>query len=173
MIYNRKIIGAVGIAAATTIAATLIAVPARATPPVGTWAPVPISVGSIDDLTIMADKTGKWDIMARAKGLTDLRVTRVPFAVGTSSGWHSHPGPNLLTVTAGTVYVYEGPLCTGTPYSAGQTWSDNGGSHVHLVRNQSTTVAAEVIAVAFYPHGVTPLTDSSIPRPNNCDSTIL
>lgn len=173
MIHFRKAVVAVGVAAATTIAATLIAVPAFATPPVGTWAPVPISVGSIDDLTVMADKTGKWDIMVRAKGLTDLRVTRVPFAVGTSSGWHSHPGPNLLTVTVGTVYVYEGPLCTGTPYSAGQTWSDNGGSHVHLVRNQSATVAAEVIAVALYPHGVTPITNSNVPRPNNCGPSIL
>lgn len=173
MVHHRKIFGAVRVAAASAIAAALIAVPALATPPVGTWAPAPISVGSIDDLTIMADKTDKWDIMARAKGLTDLRVTRVPFAVGTSSGWHSHPGPNLLTVTVGTVYVYEGPLCTGTPYSRGQTWSDNGGSHVHMVRNESATVAAEVIAVALYPHGVTPLTNSNIPRPNNCGATVL
>lgn len=173
MVHHRKIFGAVRVAAASAIAAALIAVPALATLPVGTWAPAPISVGSIDDLTIMADKTDKWDIMARAKGLTDLRVTRVPFAVGTSSGWHSHPGPNLLTVTVGTVYVYEGPLCTGTPYSRGQTWSDNGGSHVHMVRNESATVAAEVIAVALYPHGVTPLTNSNIPRPNNCGATVL
>jgi quercetin dioxygenase-like cupin family protein len=175
MIHHRKTITAAGLALATAIAAASIAGPALATPPVGTWAPVPLSVGSFNDLTIMAEKAGKWDIMVRAKGITDLRVTRVPFAVGSSSGWHSHPGPNMLTVTAGAVVVYEGsdPLCTGRTYSAGQTFSDNGGSASHLVRNESGSVAAEIIAVALYPHGVTPLTDSTRPKPTNCPATVL
>ena len=174
MIHHRKTIVAAGVATATAIAAALIAVPAVATPPVGTWAPEPLSVGSFNDLTVMAEKTGKWDIMIRAKGNTDLRVTRVPFAVGTSSGWHSHPGPNLLTVSVGAVVVYEGsnPLCTGTTYTAGQTFSDNGGSAVHLVRNESSTDAAAIIAVALYPHGVTPITTSK-PKPTNCPADVL
>lgn len=175
MNHHRKTVRAASLAAITAIAAASIAVPAVATPPVGTWAPEPISFGSFDDLTIMAEKTGKWDIMVRAKGLTDLRVTRVPFAVGTSSGWHSHPGPNLLTVKTGTVVVYEStnPICTGVPYTAGQTFSDNGGSHYHMVRNEDPDNAAVVIAVALYPNGVTPTTDSSKLKPTNCGATVL
>ncbi len=175
MIHHRKPVGAVGLAI-TAIAAASIAVPAVATPTVGTWLPEPISVGSFDDLTLMAEKTGKWDIMVRAKGVTTLRVTRVPFAVGTSSGWHTHPGPNLLTVKSGTVVVYDSsnPICSGTAYTAGQTFTDIGGSsHSHLVRNEDPSVAAVVIAVALYPYGVTPITDSSPPKPNNCGATIL
>lgn len=170
---QRKKIFAIGVATAT-ISAGLIAAPAIATPPVGTWAPVPLSRGTFDDLNVMAEKTGKWDLMLKAKGLTDVRVTRVPFAVGTSSGWHSHPGPNLLTVTAGTVVEYDGdnPLCTGTTYTVGQTFGDNGGSAVHLVRNESSS-PAEVMAVALYPNGVTPITDSTKPKPTNCPATVL
>lgn len=159
---------------ATAIAAVCMALPAFATPPVGTWKPQPLSFGSFNDLTVMGEKTGKWDIMIRAKGTTDLRVTRVPFAVGTSSGWHSHPGPNLLTVSVGEVVVYEGsdPLCVGKTYKKGQTFSDNGGSAFHLVRNESAN-AAEIIAVALYPNGVTPTTNSDRPVPNNCNPAVL
>lgn len=159
-----------GIAA---ISAALITSAAPATPPTGGFAPSPLSVGTFDSLDVKAEKTDKWDLTLRAKGETDVRVTRVSFPAHSSSGWHSHPGPNLLTVTSGTVIEYEGgnPLCTGTAYHAGETFGDNGGSAVHLVRNE-TGSAAEVMAVALYPHGVTPTTVSQ-PKPNNCPPDVL
>jgi quercetin dioxygenase-like cupin family protein len=158
---------------ASTIIAALLAGPALGTPGSGGFQPTPIFVGTFDDLDVRAEKTGKWDITIRAKGQTDLRVTRVSFPAGASSGWHSHPGPNLLTATQGTVVEYEGsnPLCVGTTYHQGDTFGDNGGRTIHLVRNESGA-PAEVMATAFYPHGVTPLTDSRPAKPTNCPAGV-
>ena len=180
MNHQRKTIFIVG-AATAAISAAVIALPAMATDPLGGFAPTQLSFGTFGALDIKAEKDDKWDLSLKSKGLTDVRVTRVAFPAGSSSGWHSHPGPNLLTVTQGSVVVYESsnPLCVpGTTYTAqtvtvptGGTFSDNGGSHVHLVRNE-TGAPAEIMAVAFYPHGVTPRTTSK-PRPTNCPENLL
>jgi len=167
MTYRRKKIAAVGIAAATMVAVTLIAVPGFATGPIGGFSPSLISFGTFGPFDVKAEKDGKWDLMLKSKGQTDVRVTRVSFPAGSSSGWHSHPGPNLLTVTQGTVVEYEGsnPVCPHTTYTRGDTFGDSGGETVHLVRN-NTGSPAEVIAVAFYPQGATPTTNTS--KPTNC-----
>ena len=177
---QRKTIFAFGVATAT-ISVALITLPAIATPSYGGFAPSPLSFGTFGPIDIKAEKDGKWDLRLKSKGQTDVRVTRVAFPAGSSSGWHSHPGPNLLTVTLGSVVVYDSsnPLCTGTTYTkqtvtvpTGGTFYDNGGSAVHLVRNE-TGAPAEIMAVAFYPHGVTPLTDSTKPKPTNGPATVL
>jgi hypothetical protein len=170
---QRKIIAAIGVATVTMVSAAIIAVPSVATPPLGGFSPSLVFLGTFEPLDVKAEKDGKWDLKLKSKGETDLRVNRVSFPAGSSSGWHSHPGPNLLTVTIGTVVEYEGdnPLCTGTTYSVGDTFGDNGGSAIHLVRNE-TGAAAEVMAVALYPHGVTPLTTSQ-PKPTNCPENLL
>ena len=181
MIHHRMKIAAAGIAAAT-VAVALVAVPGLANhTTAGLFAPDPRALGTFDSLNVKAERAGKWDLMLKAKGLTDVRVTEVHFAPGASSGWHSHPGPNLLIAIEGEVVEYDGenPLCTGNtltaapasstnpPVRTGETFGDEGGSHVHLVKNLSTTQPATVMAIAFYPHGVRPLTT---PRtaPSNC-----
>jgi quercetin dioxygenase-like cupin family protein len=174
MIHHRKtLVATVGLGGAAAFTTVLIVGPAIATPPTGGFSPSTIFVGEFDPFDVKAEKTDKWDLALKSKGVTDLRVNRVSFPAHSSSGWHSHPGPNLLTVTIGEVVEYEGdnPLCTPTVYHTGDTFGDNGGSAVHLVRNE-TGVAAEVMAVALYPHGVTPLTTSQ-PKPTNCGEDIL
>ncbi len=181
MIHHRKKMAAAGMAAASIVGAMLV-VPALAAPS-GGFAPDPRAVGTFDSLDVKGEKAGKWDLMLKAKGLTDVRVTEVHFPAGASSGWHSHPGPNLLVVIEGEVVEYEGenPLCTGNTLTAGapvgtpavktgETFGDNGGSHMHLVRNE-TGAPATVMAIAFYPHGVTPLTTNRT-RPTNCPTTV-
>ena len=172
------------IAAAAAIAGAVLVVPALATHTAGGFAPDPRAMGTFDSLDVKGEKAGKWDLMLKAKGRTDVRVTEVHFAAGASSGWHSHPGPNLLIVIEGEVVEYEGddPLCSGNtltaasptstspPVATGETFGDNGGSHVHLVRNESGAPAT-VMAIAFYPHGVRPLTTPRS-RPTNCGETV-
>lgn len=159
-----------GVVAGTTLAVAVMTVPAFATHGFPGFNPTPISFGVFDRFDVKAEKSDKWDLAIKSHGETDLRVTRVSFAAGASSNWHSHPGPNLLTVTVGSVTEYEGsnPLCTSTVYTQGQTFGDNGGSTIHLVRNH-TGSPAEIIAVAFYPHGATPTVTK--PRPTNCTFT--
>lgn len=180
MIHLRKPILGAG-AAVAAIAGALFVIPALASHGTGGFAPDPRAWGIFDSLNIKGEKEGKWDLMLKAKGLTDVRVTEVHFAAGASSGWHSHPGPNLLIAIEGEVVEYEGsdPLCEGNRLTAqagseipptGETFGDNGGSAVHLVRNESGAPAT-VMAIAFYPHGVTPLTTPRS-RPNNCPTSV-
>lgn len=172
MNHQYKKVLSIGAATAVVISAALIAVPALATDPVGGFHPSLVFHGVFGPLDLKAEKNDKWDLLLRSKGQTDVRVSQVLFDPHSSSGWHSHPGPNLLTVKVGTVVVYEGALCQGTPYTAGQTFTDVGGSHIHLVRNE-TGASATIMAVALYPLGVVPVTDSTPARPNNCPPDIL
>ena len=139
------------------------------------FSPTPLSFGVFGPFDVKAEKNDKWKLELKSHGQTDVRVTNVGFGPGASSGWHSHPGPNLLTVKQGAVTVWESsnPLCTPTPHVANTstaTWVDNGGSEIHVVHNASTTADATIIAVAFYPHatGGVPAPTTSQTRPNNC-----
>ena len=50
-----------------------------------------------------------------------------------SSGWHTHPGPILVTIVRGTLTLYGGKdsSCTGRTYYAGSGFFDKGFGHVH------------------------------------------
>ena len=53
---------------------------------------------------------------------SDVYVIRNTFAAGGSSGWHTHPGPSLITVTKGEITAYEGDdrKCRPKDYRAGE-----------------------------------------------------
>jgi hypothetical protein len=115
-----------------------------------------------------------WQVKLKTKGLSDLYVQSNVFAAGGgSSGWHTHPGPSLITVTAGTVTVYEGddPTCTPKSYSASGTgpngFVDVGGGEVHMIRNEGTE-EARTIVVQLIPAGAPRRIDA--PDPGNCGS---
>ena len=69
----------------------------------------------------------------------DVRVVdqELTIQAGGSTGWHSHPGPVLVTVKAGT-FRYQESDCSFHDYTAGQTVIDSGGGHVHIGRNVGT-----------------------------------
>ena len=79
-------------------------------------------------------------------------MTRNVISAGGQSGWHTHPGPSLILVTAGEITAYEGddPTCTPTRYKAGEGFVDPGDGHVHLLRNE-TSAPAETVAFQIVP----------------------
>ena len=116
--------------------------------------------------TVPAD----WQELIKTKGQSDLYVQQNVWQPGGSTGWHTHPGPSLIIVTAGTVTVYDGddPTCTPHVYSAAgpnTAFVDPGGGHVHIIRNETTTVA-QTVAVQIIPAGATRRQDA--PDPGNC-----
>jgi len=114
-----------------------------------------IDVASKWDIDPMPDITYFWKARIDTKGESDLYVVRNVFDSGATTGWHTHPGPSLITVTVGTITAYDGddPTCTPHLYPAGSTFIDAGGGHVHLLRNESgataVTVAVQLVPARF------------------------
>jgi hypothetical protein len=110
-----------------------------------------------------------WQAKIKTKGVSDLYVQSNVWAPGGSTGWHTHPGPSLVIVTAGTLTVYDGddPSCTPHVYSASGTNSfvDVGGGAVHLIRNDGTE-EARTTAVQLVPAGAARRIDA--PAPASC-----
>ena len=158
-------------AAGVVIASAWTATPAPATPASGFTAAQQWK-GVYPDLQINTetdrntDKDDKWGVKIMTKDTSDVYVTRNSIAIGGHSGWHSHPGPSLITVTAGEITAYDStdPLCSPKRYSAGQGFVDDG-DHAHILRNESGA-PAETVAVQFLAAGSTRRIDE--PAPNNC-----
>ena len=162
------------IAPALVIISVLTAVPARATPScavatefiVGSpshGAPFPNGL-----LNLMCNELDqyRWFLKLNVKGDSELYVVRNTFPVGAETGWHTHPGPSLITVISGELTVYEADTCT-TPivYHAGETFTDIGCGDIHLIRNEGTVCAVNV-AVQIVPAGQPRRNDR--PAPDNC-----
>lgn len=109
-----------------------------------------------------------WQAMLRTKGDSDVYVQSNTWQPGGTTGWHTHPGPSLVMVTSGTVTAYEGddPSCAPHVYTTGQAFVDEGGGHVHLIRNESATATATTVAVQFVPAGAIRRQDAE--DPGNC-----
>ena len=114
------------------------------------------------------DKRDKiWLSWQKTKGPSDVYVQSNVWAPGGSSGWHTHPGHSLITVTAGTVTAYHGDDCRCRPhvYTQGMGFVDAGGDHVHNLRNEGTE-EARTITVQLIPADATRRIDA--PDPGNC-----
>ena len=112
-----------------------------------------VSVGRFDDIRLKS-RFEDHKVEISAKGASDLYVVSNVIAPGGHTGWHTHPGPSLITVKTGTITAYEGddPTCTGHVYHQGEGFLDPGDGHVHILRNESGA-AAETIAVQLLPAG--------------------
>ena len=112
---------------------------------------------------------GVWLAKINTHGLSDAYVVGNKFAAnGGTSGWHSHPGPSVVFVVAGTItnYSSDDPSCSPRVYTAGQSFTDPGGDDEHMLRNEDPTVVAETIAVQFIAAGATRRIDA--PGPDGC-----
>ena len=89
-----------------------------------------------------------WKIELEATRMIDVVTVLFTVQPGGHSGWHTHPGPALFTVSAGTLTMYEGddPSCTPHQFPAG-TGSIEAGTadHIHILRNETAAVAQTVV----------------------------
>lgn len=124
-----------------------------------------ISVGRFGELRI-ATHVDDHKVFARTKGASDLHVVSNVIAPGGHTGWHTHPGPSLITVKSGTITAYsDAPGCPATVYPTGSGFVDPGDGHLHILRNEGS-VPAETIAVQLLPAGAPRRID--VPAPGTC-----
>jgi quercetin dioxygenase-like cupin family protein len=161
IVLGATLIAAIGVAGSSSAAQ---ATPSTSTSKVLAQAPIrPLRI-------VATNKTVSgqpWAALLASYGMTDGYVVENDFQPGQTTGWHSHPGPSLIFVVAGSVTDYESdqPHCKGVTYSAGSTFVDSGGTDVHELVN-SGSIAAETIAVQFIPQGQARRIDE--PEPSNC-----
>lgn len=152
------------VAGGVAIAMAILVGTAMATPGNG-FTGTTIVKGTFDDIDVFnqmvlrgpnGPRVGRkvWLSLQRTKGPSDLYIQSNVWAVGGSTGWHTHPGHSLIILTAGTVTEYDGddPSCTPKVRVAPTTFVDPGGNHAHLIRNEGS-VPAEGYAVQLIPAG--------------------
>lgn len=110
--------------------------------------------------------TDDWHIDIKSKPGMDIAVQSISFPIGSSSTWHTHPGPVFIQVVQGTMtfYMSDDPTCTPMVRTAGQGYLDLG-EHAHIARNEGTQDAVNIVTY-FAPPGAALRTDQ--PNPGTC-----
>jgi quercetin dioxygenase-like cupin family protein len=107
-----------------------------------------------------------WYGLLLVRGPTDIVQQDVAVAPGGFSGWHSHPGPVIITIKSGTATWYSAlnPTCTPTIYPAGSAFVEPANVN-HYVGNQGST-DLELLNTYIIPKGVA--TRQEQPQPPQC-----
>jgi quercetin dioxygenase-like cupin family protein len=84
-----------------------------------------------------------------------VAVAHLTFQPGSSTGWHRHPGPTTVTITAGELTISD-RACRSRTFVAGDTFVEEGPPR-HMAVNTSDTVT-ETIVTFFVRRGAPALT---------------
>jgi len=157
-ILSTLVLGAL-IAGAVAYTVKLQATPAAgftgSTLAVGRFGEIDVSTHSFfPDAAVPQHHKNQWFSFQKTKGASDVYVQSNTWQPGGTTGWHTHPGHSLIIVTAGTVTAYDGddPECRPHVYTVGMGFVDEGGDHVHVIRNEDS-IEAKTIAVQLIPAG--------------------
>jgi quercetin dioxygenase-like cupin family protein len=106
-------------------------------------------------------------VKLQTKGSIEVAFQRIVIAPGGTLGWHSHPGPTVVTVRQGTLSFSHAEHCTEEiEYATGQSFS-NLPDEIHLARNEGTQDVV-LFAIYFVPLSSPPValrTDQPLPGP--------
>ena len=134
---------------------------ARATPPQGfTATPIvgPVELGEMHSVL----QTPDYGAMLKSRGLSDVYVTHSRIAPGGHGGWHSHPGPSIISVRAGVATFYD--ECNDferQTFPAGTGFVEDA-ECVHLLANEGD-VDLEVVVIQIVPRGAPRRIDEPAP----------
>ena len=95
-----------------------------------------------------------WNVQLELEGATDVVQQDAALAPGGFSGWHSHPGPVLITVKSGTAtwYSAESPTCVPVIYPAGSAFIEPAGVDHFVVNAGSNNL--ELLNTYLVPKGM-------------------
>lgn len=115
------------------------------------------------DIKIKSTLGGVRRVM-NVRGSGDAIVQNVTIEPGGQTGWHSHHGPVIVVVAAGTMTLYQAddPTCSGETYTVGDAFVDPGQGNVHNARNLGAD-GVQLLATYF---DVPPGAGPAIPHAN-------
>ncbi|MEP7335551.1 MAG: hypothetical protein ABI717_07200 [Actinomycetota bacterium] len=132
---------AIALLAPAAFVASIVASPASGV------TPTLLARGTYAEFKESAVRDSPVEFRAKTKSPIDVVVRQHDYQLGSTTGWHSHPGPVFITVTLGqlTYYLYDDPQCTPHVVSKGQGFVDDGSGH--MVRNESGQPAQDVSVI--------------------------
>jgi len=143
----------------TTLLAAIIAAgalggiavrPAGATPPQGFTAVNIVGPSMLDEIHTKSEIGDH--IRIKSNDFTDVYITEITIVPGGHGGWHSHPGPSIITVKSGTATFYdECNYFIRQSYPASTGFVEDAGC-VHLLGNEGD-VDLKVVVVQIVPLG--------------------
>ena len=116
------------------------------------------------DIKIKSTLGGMFRVM-NVHDSAEAIVQNVTIEPGAQTGWHSHHGPVVVVVAAGTMTLYQAddPTCTGETYTAGEAFVDPGQGNVHNARNEGA-IGVSLYATYFdVPAGAGPALPAANP----------
>ena len=124
------------------------------------WATMPVKftlaniVGPVmlDEINTKSETDDR--IQIKSKGLSDVYISNITIAPGGHGGWHSHPGPSIITIKSGVATFYDDcddPIVR-REYPEGSGFVEDAGC-VHLLANESDAIPLEVVVVQLVPFG--------------------
>jgi quercetin dioxygenase-like cupin family protein len=117
---------------------------ARATPGVGIATTIVSGPVRMDEIRVKSESDVN-GVKIKTEGASDIYVVRNTLTPGGHTGWHSHPGPSIISVVSGVATEYHDDDPVGVVHAAGTAFVDDG-DHAHIVRNEGTT---DLVLVAF------------------------
>jgi quercetin dioxygenase-like cupin family protein len=103
-------------------------------------------------------------VKLQTQGPIEVAYQRVVVQPGATLGWHSHPGPTLVTILRGTMSFYHAEDCNmEIEYRAGQSFS-NLPDEIHMARNEGTEDL--VIFASYFVRAQTPAVALRIDQPS-------
>jgi quercetin dioxygenase-like cupin family protein len=106
-------------------------------------------------------ETDTEEVELKTKGMWTARIVHFHFAPGGHTGWHSHPGPVFVMVTAGTLTLEHSDGSVAV-YPAGTGFVEDP-HRVHIARNESATEEMELDAFILIPLGAPVRVDEPAP----------
>lgn len=85
------------------------------------------------------------EVEFKTKGMSDVYIVFNRIVPGGHTGWHSHPGPSIISVVSGQATEYRDDDSEGIIHRAGTAFVDEG-MHAHLVANEGDV---DLVLVAF------------------------
>ena len=160
---NARVMMAVAVGAGFLLVGVAVA-----TPGIGILSSPVHARGTLDARQVVNSKSG---VHLKTKGSVDVATQQIVMDGGGSTGWHSHPGPVLVTVKSGALrLIYaDDPTCDGTVYGAGDSFIDRGDAVTHIARNESPTASVELWATYLVPGAPgTGFRNDVSPAPSSC-----
>jgi quercetin dioxygenase-like cupin family protein len=136
--------------------------PAEATPPQGFTAVNIVGPSTLDRIHTKSEIDDH--IRIKSEDITDVYVTEITIVPGGHGGWHSHPGPSIITVKSGAATFYD--ECNDfirQSFAAGFGFVEDAGC-VHLLSNEGD-VDLKVVVVQIVPFGAPRRIDEPAPAP--------